>query len=64
MEFIQFIPRKFQTVIDCFQQIQNSNPTTVIMSACVITFMIFMNEVLKVSKYNAKGQMPSLQVLN
>lgn len=43
-----------QTVFDCIPQISNSNPKTVIMSLCVIMFMVFMNEILKVSRYYNK----------
>lgn len=50
-----FISHKFQTVFDCISQIPNSNLETVLMSVCVITFMIFMNEILKVSKIMAKN---------
>lgn len=53
MHLIPF-SHKFQTVVDCISQIPKSNPETVIMSVCVVTFMIFMNEMLKVSKITSE----------
>lgn len=43
-----------QTIIDCIPQIPNANPQTVYMSCSVIFFMVFMNEILKVSTFGLK----------
>lgn len=39
----------FQTVIDCIPRIPDSNVATVVISAIVILFMVFMNEIMKVN---------------